>query len=570
MTLNPSQLLAMSESFRSVFKRAGKIGAPASGAVGVMGDLGSPVANFTLILTCFAAITAVIGAIMWFGLHRRKLALAMADGKITTEEMKELVSHNKWSIMFAFGLVTTLLLGTVLLLQKANDADDGLLAKFIPAVEQMQKDLGLIKKDVAKISEDTTKIASNTDKISADTGEIKKSLQDISASFASLSAKGGMIENPKSPEQWYQNARYSEEVKGDRGGARKAYAEFFREKLEFVDPWQRFTAILKAEEGLAGARESLAVIGAGNETMSYQLARALLQEPTARTKVITELAKAHPEFGPALYQASREWSSERLGSQSLADKKEELGWLQKVQDSNQAGQFYKYFLDKKIADQSLSDVEIRLTQLKSQAAALETPVRLMHQQSNLGWMIILTLADYDAKEIFTKLDEAADFKSTGTQAMINPRTGLPMPGMTLTFANLSAGDHVLHVQYKDTKDVMNGPYHIPFNTDDAILASTKPILVMTAPSWVAIQNGFIYFSQVLSFRQALKEIRYSINDDSLDKTFPFKPHEGTSTPDLSDDKYPIYIKAPAGTKFVSIQLTYKDNEKSDVVKIEAK
>ncbi len=562
LPISPASVAAIGQGFRSVLARAGKVGTPASGGVSVMTDLGSPVGSFTLLLTCFFGGISLVSGLMWFGRHRKKLAAAMADGKISGEELRDLVARNAWSVTFAFSLVATLVFGTVLALQRLSGSQDsGILAKLIPAVERMQASLFNLEKGVGQIQDDTRQLRQ-------DTGDIKKSLQQMTDSFAALSSgKSGLIADPKSPEQWYHNARYCEEVSGDRRGARKAYLEFFNEKMEVFDPWQRFLQILKAEEGPGGARESLAEITRNNSTLSAQLAKLLLQEGEARTKGLVEFAGNHPEFGPALYHASREFSAERLGNQSLADKRMEKQWVEKFLAAQAAGHFYRYYLDKRLADSAVSDAEARLAQANSMAAALETPVRLMHMQSNQGWMVTLMLADYDAKELFTRMDDDPEFHSTGFQGAPNPRTGLPMPSLSLNLGKIKAGPHVLHVQYKDTKDRMNGPYALPFETTAAMLASVKPILKTLEQSWVQFSGGNTFFTSLLSYRQALKEIRYSFDAETPAQQLDFTPWEGTSVPDFGDYTKPMFIPKPAGAKFITLQITYRDGEKSNIVKI---
>jgi len=57
----------------------------------------------------------------------------------------------------------------------------------------------------------------------------------------------------------------------------------------------------------------------------------------------------------------------------------------------------------------------------------------------------------------------------------------------------------------------------------------------------------------MTHRAVLKEVRYSLNSDALDKTFAFKP---TDKPfEVGDD---IYLKVPADTESATVQITLKD------------
>jgi hypothetical protein len=59
----------------------------------------------------------------------------------------------------------------------------------------------------------------------------------------------------------------------------------------------------------------------------------------------------------------------------------------------------------------------------------------------------------------------------------------------------------------------------------------------------------------------LKEVRYSLNGDALDRTFKFKPTNKMFEP--GDD---VVITVPGNTEFATAQVTYKDGSKSAVQK----
>jgi translation initiation factor IF-3 len=65
----------------------------------------------------------------------------------------------------------------------------------------------------------------------------------------------------------------------------------------------------------------------------------------------------------------------------------------------------------------------------------------------------------------------------------------------------------------------------------------------------------------MSYRVVLKEVRYSLNSDALDRTFKFKPTNKMFEP--GDD---VVITVPGNTEFATAQVTYKDGSKSAVQK----
>jgi hypothetical protein len=221
-------------------------------------------------------------------------------------------------------------------------------------------------------------------------------------------------------------------------------------------------------------------------------------------------------------------------------------------------------MDKKQAQTWIEEAETRFARLNAMpSTVLENPVTLSATQSNQGWMLNLGFADYKIKSIEYQLDGEGGFKSTGFANMTNPQTGLPMPSQTIMVPTLSPGDHKLEVRYTDMADQINGPFTLKLNTSEAAVKSGKAMLDMSGPSWLSIQNGNVYFSGVLVHRGILQSIRYSFNNESIDKEFPFSPPKPGEGPYEIGDALP-FLKAPAGLKFVALQLTFLDGTKSEL------
>jgi len=53
--------------------------------------------------------------------------------------------------------------------------------------------------------------------------------------FPQVMKNGGILADPKIPEEFYANARMYEQ-KGDAGNARRSYAKFFTFDLDYLDP----------------------------------------------------------------------------------------------------------------------------------------------------------------------------------------------------------------------------------------------------------------------------------------------------------------------------------------------
>lgn len=93
----------------------------------------------------------------------------------------------------------------------------------------------------------------------------------------------------------------------------------------------------------------------------------------------------------------------------------------------------------------------------------------------------------------------------------------------------------------------------------------RPILEMTQGQWIALRDydgkDLLYFTQLLSWRCGLWEIRYGINGAPASEVLPLEPcHDGTASPNaLTSVDYPIYLEFPAGSiASVTVAITYDD------------
>ena len=400
-------------------------------------------------------------------------------------------------------------------------------------------------------------------------GETKGSLEKIAQRFESLSSTGGLIPNPKTPEEHYHNARVHE-LGGNFAAARKEYSEYLSSNLEALDPWMSYSAMLKSAEGKAGAVEAMRYFADKllPHTVSYETALALLEDGEVRLTKLQALVSSHPDFGPLAWLISQEFSEARRGDQTLADQRAEKESLEKFRAAHAAGKFEKYFLDKKEAQKWTEAADARWAKLLSTPErVLENPVTLTAQFAGGGWSVIFQLSDFKAKELFYRLDGKGDFQSSGLLPYKNPQTGLSMVNPNVPLPNLAPGEHSVEVKYVDRNEKSNGPYTLKFSTADEQLAQGKMMLNAASGSWLTFRDYqgkvLLYFTTLMSYRPVIKEIRYSLNSETPDQTFKFKP---------SDKMYEIgdelpYIYVPESSQFASVQVTFKDGTASPVQKV---
>jgi hypothetical protein len=190
----------------------------------------------------------------------------------------------------------------------------------------------------------------------------------------------------------------------------------------------------------------------------------------------------------------------------------------------------------------------------------ERRVTLTGMPGNDGWLAVLVLADRTATELFYRLDGEAAFTSTGSTNITNPMTGAPLPNTTVRVPGAFWQRRTLAVKYTDAKGREHGPFDVEFDARAQFLQFTKQALGNVA--WVTFQDlepgrRVVYFTTLLSFKAALKEIRYSFDGDALDRTWPFTVRESEGWPARMDADQLFVPVAPAA-RFVTVKIVYGD------------
>lgn len=472
-------------------------------------------------------------------------------------------SARTWALpATVFTSIMALISGVVVGLQGTGETEErGIVATKIPAIASLQESLGLIQKDVAEIKETTARIETKTD-------QVIKGVEEISSAFSQLATQGGVISEPKTPEQFYHNARLYE-LKGDYGNARRAYLAYFNFNLEFLDPHLRFQEFLKVQEGRAGARESYQYIANRATTTGPKLAAILLWDRDKRIEDLEAFIKDNPNYAPAYYLMSLDFSRDRVGNQSLEDKRREKELLEEFQQLNEQGQLAKLFVDKEMVSNWRADAESRLKALESAAIQMKDPIVMTWMHTNSGWMGSIQIVE-PTLEIFWKPVGGAEFKSTGLSQARSYATGKFQPNMTITLPN-SAGKSAYEIKYVNASGVEMGPYQVEFDPVLATMEQSKQTLRLTKQSWVSFRDWdgktLLYFTHLLSHRGVLTEIRYGIDKEEPDQRFDFPTYDKPGMAAISND-VAIHITVPDPAQFVTVQLSFKDGTKSEITRFE--
>ena len=396
---------------------------------------------------------------------------------------------------------------------------------------------------------------------------------DIEKLFAKLQSRSLLVENPTRPHEFYANARLRE-LKGDYPKARQDYLKYFAFGEPQVDPHLRFQAVLKVQEGRAGAREVYRALSQGRRDPTTLFAEIMLEDRDERVRRLSAFIDAYPDFAPALYELSLDYSQVRLGQQSLADKTKELDLLKRFMTGVEDGHYLRYFIDQQMAAERVEDAKTRLAALSLlNTTALANPVKVIPMRSNQGWMLNLSIADR-TREIFVRLP-GGDFRSTGfVNGAVDPTTGQPIPYPSFELPG-TAGDTDIDVKYTDIRGETQGPFTVNFRPGAALVAGQKDILERLSNAWVSYRdwNGkrLVYFTQLISYRCAIDTVLYGVDTDTPNTEFeigecdPDNPH---AIPNDGPGSL-VYTAIPKPTGYISVQLSYADGTRSEVKRFDA-
>jgi hypothetical protein len=182
---------------------------------------------------------------------------------------------------------------------------------------------------------------------------------------------------------------------------------------------------------------------------------------------------------------------------------------------------------------------------------------------NGGWSVTLSFAD-PVTAISWRFGEKGNFKETGFLDTLDPRTRKRMPNPSLQLDN-DAQEGTIYIRYADVRGEWSEPFPIKFEPMAQLERGHRQILEMTSSNWLSFRefNGLmVYWSHLLSYRCAIREVKIGIDSTVPDKKLALPPCDPVD-PSSIPEKAVSYMKLPAGTKLMSIELTYKDGSVSE-------
>jgi hypothetical protein len=101
----------------------------------------------------------------------------------------------------------------------------------------------------------------------------------------------------------------------------------------------------------------------------------------------------------------------------------------------------------------------------------------------------------------------------------------------------------------------------------------KTLLNQTVEHWLVFHaraedsNLIVYFTHLMSYRGVIAEIHYGVDSQIPDRTFGFPADDNAETGTISA-AVPTFIEVPRKTRFVSLQLRFKDGTSSPIRRYE--
>ncbi|TIQ28732.1 MAG: methyl-accepting chemotaxis protein [Mesorhizobium sp.] len=584
---------------RASLSRTGKWAGSVAFVSGAVSDVLNPLGPFAAYIALIAAVAAAI------------IAVAM---------VLRLVLAAKAMPALIFATSAAAIAGGVYGIQQETNSQNGVIAALVPAVAELQQSLGIVSEKVARIEKTVTEtqktveqvkkstdtVAQKTDqiaqaekqqtaqgaetqktveavkqttdtlaagqqqqqvqaeKLQATTEQIAASIDTIAKGFAQLAAQGGAIADPKRPDEFYHNARVYE-IAGDMLNARRAYLAFAGFDVDAIDPYTRFATLLRVQDGKAGAREVFGQLAEKAKAPAIELVHLLQFDDAQRLDKLNAFITANPDYAPAYFLLAQEFSEDRLGSQTLADKRNEAQALTKFASYEKDGGLLKYFVDQRELADWLDRSRSRLAALGDVLDPARFVPTLTPTRSNAGWSITISLPE-PATAISWRLGDSGPFTDTGLLAVNDQRTGKPMPNPSFELPDSTAATNI-GIKYLDIRGRETGPFDIRFDPDSALQQGNKQILDQFWTSWIAFDaggnRGLVYFTQMLSFRCAIRQVRYSLNGTALDKEIKMPPCDAKDPYAIPSDYQP-YFKVKDDVKSMAVQVTYTDGTKSPV------
>lgn len=189
-------------------------------------------------------------------------------------------------------------------------------------------------------------------------------------------------------------------------------------------------------------------------------------------------------------------------------------------------------------------------------------------RSNAGWTATLSLPE-PAISISYRIGESGEFTPTGLSDTLDERTGQRRPNTSFPLSYKASATQI-QVRYQTPDGGTVGPFAIWFDPEAALFREQKQILEQMPFNWVEFrefQGELIYFTTLVTYRCAISELRYGLNGAKPLQRYDL-PGCDAKDPFSIPEHAKLYIKVPANTRDINLQITWRDGTQSPVSAIE--
>lgn len=381
--------------------------------------------------------------------------------------------------------------------------------------------------------------------------------------FEKLAQSGGIVREPKTAPELYHNAR-SFEARGESAAARRDYLAFAALGTDHLDPLLRLAALLRTQDGRAGAREVFADLSKG-KGRAAALVHALQFEGLERRSRLTAFAEANPDFAPVHALIAQEHGEDRQNGQTIADRRAELAATRRFLAAEREGRLIPFFLDQSVLGQWLDRAQKRESVLKAYFAENRDRIGAQFMRSNAGWMANVSLPEA-ATAIEYKFGTMGDFRPTGNLQMLDQRTGKPMPNPSFELPG-NQGPTDISLRYADADGTRSTVSTISFDPRRSLVAGQRDILDRFSNSWIAFGEGhnqqFLYFTHLVSYRCAIQRAEIGFNGETPTQLLPIPPCDEANPHAIPNGMMP-YLRIKPDIVSATLKITYIGGETSEV------
>lgn len=278
-----------------------------------------------------------------------------------------------------------------------------------------------------------------------------EALDKIAERFVKLSKAGGIIDQPKLPEEFYHNAKIYE-MRGDLINARNSYEYYVQYNLQFIDPVYDYINILTLQEHpekVESIIKSLQ-IKAPSPTLSTLIA-VLQRDKEKRIKLLEAVIAKYPKYGPAYFEMANEFSEIKIGRQGISDKQKEKIHLGKFIELSKEGNVYKDYLDKRIFVSAMREAERRHELLRGVPTDNNKQIEHFFQKNSCIGTVFIKPPE-EVKDIYYSFD---NYKYISTGHF--PGNGVLNQNIELL---IKSKPYILYVKYRDIQNNVVGPFEI--------------------------------------------------------------------------------------------------------------